>query len=91
MNTDEAITLQHGFAVETEALNPPHTYVPWIVADGVHTEDINDQISVSLLDYVCQNYQGTKAAACDQVSKPTEAVVSNEKCYRESLETKFLF
>ena len=30
--------LLHKFAVATEELNPPHTYVPWIVIDGDSSE-----------------------------------------------------
>ena len=30
--------LLHKFALATEGLNPPHTYVPWIVIDGDSSE-----------------------------------------------------
>ena len=30
----------HAIANRTEGLNPAHKYVPWIVVDGVHTEEV---------------------------------------------------
>ncbi len=33
----------HDYAMITESLNPPHTYVPWIVIDGIHTGHLQDQ------------------------------------------------
>ena len=77
-------------ASNTDALNPKHNYVPWVVADGVHTDEINDAITDDLLGYVCQNFQGEKAAACDQHAldkfyNPTEKV-EIEKCYYSKAE-----
>ena len=31
--------LLHKFAMATEELDPPHTYVPWIVIDGESDEE----------------------------------------------------
>ena len=57
--------LEHKIAQETEALNPPHQYVPWIVVNGQHTDAIQNSVGTNLLAYVCQNYTGAnKAAAC---------------------------
>ena len=57
--------LQHAVAVKTASLNPPHQYVPWIVANGKHTQGINNAVQKSLLNYVCANYKGSvKIAAC---------------------------
>ena len=30
----------HAIANRTESLDPAHKYVPWIVVDGVHTEEV---------------------------------------------------
>lgn len=71
----------HTIAQKTAALNPPHKYVPWVVADGQHTEDINDAVTDNLLKYVCDNFQGEKAAACsaladDHYAYPVEKCVA---------------
>ncbi|XP_060900350.1 gamma-interferon-inducible lysosomal thiol reductase [Labrus mixtus] len=56
--------LMHQNALKTEALNPPHNYVPWITINGVHTEELQDKASTSLFTLVCSMYKGTKPAAC---------------------------
>eukprot|EP00537_Pseudo-nitzschia_pungens_P003327 CAMPEP_0172364814 /NCGR_PEP_ID=MMETSP1060-20121228/7856_1 /TAXON_ID=37318 /ORGANISM="Pseudo-nitzschia pungens, Strain cf. cingulata" /LENGTH=332 /DNA_ID=CAMNT_0013087913 /DNA_START=67 /DNA_END=1065 /DNA_ORIENTATION=- len=58
----EGNLLQHDLATKTEALDPPHTYVPWIVVGGVHDDDVEEKIGTSLLDYVCSNYEGPNAS-----------------------------
>ena len=44
--------LLHEEAQETLNLVPPHTYVPWIVVDGVHDVEIENQILDSLTRYL---------------------------------------
>jgi len=51
---------EHAMAVKTESLQPPHTYVPYVVANGVHTEQIQTAVTQSLFDYVCHTYQGSQ-------------------------------
>ena len=42
-----------------------HTYVPWVVANGVHNTIVQNAVQASLLDYVCLTYKGTdKSSAC---------------------------
>eukprot|EP00795_Rhopilema_esculentum_P004765 gene4765-21069_t len=56
--------LQHQMALKTDALNPPHQYVPWITVNGVHTDQIQNAVQTNMLGYVCSMYQGTKPAVC---------------------------
>ena len=63
-------------ALKTNALVPPHGYVPWITLNGKHTNDIQDKATFNLLGLVCDTYQGTKPAACRQ----KESVHS--RCYK---------
>uniref|UniRef100_UPI00358FAA99 gamma-interferon-inducible lysosomal thiol reductase n=1 Tax=Myxine glutinosa TaxID=7769 RepID=UPI00358FAA99 len=56
--------IMHKNAVRTDGLQPPHKYVPWIVINGVHTEEIQQQASNSLLAVVCHTFKGTLPAAC---------------------------
>ena len=64
----DAVKYEHEMALKTEALQPAHQYVPWVVANGQHTDDIQNEIMDSLLNYVCNNYTGpNKSKACDSV------------------------
>ena len=56
--------LEHTVAMETNALKPPHQYVPWFTVNGQHTEDMQDEVSRGLLKYVCKVYKGTKPKVC---------------------------
>jgi interferon gamma-inducible protein 30 len=49
--------------VATAALNPAHTYVPWVTVDGVHQTDAENGI----WKYVCAHYTGTKASFCSSL------------------------
>lgn len=57
--------LELQYAAETNALQPPHQYVPWVVVDGQPLyEDYENFIS-----YVCKGYTGTEMPkACIDIS-----------------------
>ncbi|KAM6235981.1 gamma-interferon-inducible lysosomal thiol reductase isoform 1-T2 [Porphyrio hochstetteri] len=61
---DTGAALMHRNAQLTEALDPPHQYVPWVVINGKHTDELQAQAQVSLLGLVCSLYQGEKPEAC---------------------------
>ena len=57
---------EHHQAVLTDALDPKHTYVPWVVAQGVHNDAVQNAVQTSLLAYVCSEYKGSKRSPdCD--------------------------
>ncbi|XP_059145725.1 gamma-interferon-inducible lysosomal thiol reductase-like, partial [Physella acuta] len=58
--------LEHQMALQTEALQPPHTSVPWVTLNGEHTEEIETAAETDLVKLICDTYQGTKPAACNQ-------------------------
>ena len=60
----EGNELLHQFAVLTDNLVPPHRYVPHIVIDGVHDEQLQDLAQTDLLKFVCEMYSGEKPEAC---------------------------
>lgn len=64
VNGDQGNQLMHQNALKTEALNPPHQYVPWLTINGVHTEDLQQKAMSSLFTLVCSMYKGTKPEAC---------------------------
>ena len=43
-NGNDAIKFEHEMAQATAALSPAHTYVPWVVAQGVHDDDTENAI-----------------------------------------------
>ncbi|NXU46204.1 GILT reductase, partial [Drymodes brunneopygia] len=54
---DTGVALMHHNAQLTEALDPPHQYVPWITVNGKHTNELQAQAEASLLGLVCHLYQ----------------------------------
>eukprot|EP00257_Ricinus_communis_P020148 XP_015579312.1 gamma-interferon-inducible lysosomal thiol reductase-like [Ricinus communis] len=64
--------LELQYAAETNALQPPHEYVPWVVVDGQPLyEDYENFIS-----YICKAYKGSAApTACSAVSRYTSTLI----------------
>ncbi|XP_065514967.1 gamma-interferon-inducible lysosomal thiol reductase isoform X2 [Lathamus discolor] len=67
---DTGAALMHRNAQRTEALDPPHQYVPWVVVNGKHTDELQAQAEASLLGLVCRLYQGEKPEACGSSRTP---------------------
>lgn len=61
---DSGNQLMHQNALKTQALKPPHTYVPWITINGVHTEELQNKAMSALLPLVCDMYKGEKPDVC---------------------------
>ncbi|XP_073705091.1 gamma-interferon-inducible lysosomal thiol reductase [Garra rufa] len=66
---DEGNKLMHQNALKTNALKPPHEYVPWITINGEHSDDLQNKAMSSLFTLVCSLYKGDKPPACGQGSK----------------------
>uniref|UniRef100_A0A0B7A7L4 Saposin A-type domain-containing protein n=1 Tax=Arion vulgaris TaxID=1028688 RepID=A0A0B7A7L4_9EUPU len=64
VNSAHGNELEHQMALKTNALNPPHTYVPWVTLNGVHTEKIQNEAQNDLKKLLCDTYKGPKPAAC---------------------------
>merc|ERR1712130_205296 len=47
---------------ETDALDPPHTFVPWVTVNG---KPIGEDVDL-LASYICAAYTGDKPAACSR-------------------------
>lgn len=63
-NGSEGNILEHQMAQRTDALQPKHHYVPWLVIDGVHTERMQTDAQVDLMEFLCDHFKGTKPAEC---------------------------
>ena len=67
MQSDLGNQVQHDIAVQTENLQPSHQYVPWVVVNGAHDTNVENQVLNDMLSYICQTYKGTvKIDACVQ-------------------------
>ncbi|XP_051984901.1 gamma-interferon-inducible lysosomal thiol reductase [Xyrauchen texanus] len=64
VNGDLGNKLMHGNAMKTDALKPPHQYVPWITINGEHSDDLQQKAMSSLFSLVCSMYKGEKTEAC---------------------------
>ncbi|KAK7301646.1 hypothetical protein RJT34_12516 [Clitoria ternatea] len=75
--------LELQYAAETDALQPPHKFVPWVVVNG---EPLYDDIE-NFISYICEAYKGSEAPqSCAQVSnvrqvkaKPKHSVCNMER------------
>jgi len=65
----EGNQLEHDMGARTESLDPPHNYVPWIVVDGKHTDELQEAAQTNLVGLVCSLYQGQKPTVCKNQSK----------------------
>ena len=70
--------LEHQLAQKTEALKPQHQYVPWIVVDGKHTEQMQTDAQTSLEEFICTNYKGTAPKECKDVLKQAD----ERRCFK---------
>ncbi|XP_044076169.1 gamma-interferon-inducible lysosomal thiol reductase isoform X1 [Siniperca chuatsi] len=75
---DQGKQLMHQNALKTNALNPPHQYVPWVTINGEHTEDLQDKAMSSLFTLVCSMYKGPKPAACGGAQRHYRSYCHNE-------------
>ncbi|XP_078279854.1 gamma-interferon-inducible lysosomal thiol reductase-like [Rhinoraja longicauda] len=66
VNEELGSHLMHLNARRTNDLEPPHLYVPWILINGVYSEDTQHHAETNLLDVVCQSYTGSLPAVCGQ-------------------------
>mmetsp|Transcript_8224 Transcript_8224/g.12630 ORF Transcript_8224/g.12630 Transcript_8224/m.12630 type:complete len:258 (-) Transcript_8224:149-922(-) len=91
---DEGNALMHEMATKTLGLDPPHEYVPWLVADGVHSENIQNDIMDSLFNYVCSVYKGpNKSEKCPSTTSTLRGTTKDSSlfgktggnCYKEKI------
>jgi len=60
----EGKRLMHKLAVRTASLIPKHTWVPWIVIDGVFRKEYQDQAVENLQKLICKLSNGPQPAEC---------------------------
>ncbi|GFN89449.1 gamma-interferon-inducible lysosomal thiol reductase [Plakobranchus ocellatus] len=55
--SDYGNELEHKMALKTNALQPPHRYVPWVTINGIHTEAIEKEAESDLVKLICDTYK----------------------------------
>ncbi|CAF3299652.1 unnamed protein product [Rotaria socialis] len=55
--------LQHIYATQTDSLQPPHKYVPWITVNDKHTEIMQHEAEKDLIKLICKSYKGSNPPA----------------------------
>lgn len=79
--------LELKYGAETEALKPPHQYVPWVVVNGVPLYDDYEDFLI----HICNAYQGTVTPeSCIEISylstiRDVGAKVKHSVCDNESV------
>jgi interferon gamma-inducible protein 30 len=74
------MVLELEFAAETDRLQPPHKYVPWVLVNGEPLYENYEDVAI----YVCKDYQGTKPAVCSRLlpSESLKMKQSADACYK---------
>ncbi|XP_077214330.1 gamma-interferon-responsive lysosomal thiol protein-like isoform X1 [Tasmannia lanceolata] len=84
-NSGNGKKLELQYANETGHLNPPHTYVPWVVVDG---QPLNEDYE-NFKTYVCKAYKGTPPEACKAlplgIIPEKKADLLDRVCYSEEI------
>ncbi|XP_064479450.1 gamma-interferon-inducible lysosomal thiol reductase-like [Ornithodoros turicata] len=68
------LKLQGEMGRKTWNLDPPHGYVPWILVNNEHTDDLQGMAQSDLLQLVCDSVNGPKPPPCLQDPEKREAI-----------------
>lgn len=79
------------YAVQTESLQPPHQYVPWVTVNGVHTEDIEQQAETDLVKLICQTYKVKNKQTRRQVLFISFCRVQTDRLHVNNNEIQLIF
>lgn len=70
--------VMHQIGSNTDNLNPPHKWTPWVVMNGTPLTD--DQLDVDLYKTVCAAYRGNnKPAACSSTLKTSAKLCKKDE------------
>lgn len=56
-SSGEGDQLMYNYGLQTDNLNPPHQYVPWILFNGNFNEDDNQKAGTDLVRVICSKLQ----------------------------------
>lgn len=59
MTSEQGNKWQAEYAEITEKLVPAHTYVPWVVVNGQHSQSSESAVESNMVRYVCSIYKGS--------------------------------
>ncbi|XP_066391520.1 gamma-interferon-responsive lysosomal thiol protein-like isoform X2 [Miscanthus floridulus] len=73
-NSEHGHKLELEYANQTNALEPPHRYVPWVVVDGQPLLEDYENFEA----YTCKAYKGTPPKACEGLGRLQMALETAE-------------
>ncbi|KAG6527498.1 hypothetical protein ZIOFF_009601 [Zingiber officinale] len=76
-----SLRLELEYAAKTDALEPPHTYVPWVVVNGQPLYEEYEDVEA----YICQAYTGETPNACTETS-----LITNRQNARTQVHVSFV-
>ncbi|XP_042456347.1 gamma-interferon-responsive lysosomal thiol protein-like [Zingiber officinale] len=80
-DNDYGKKLELEYAAKTDALEPPHTYVPWVVVNGQPLYEEYEDVEA----YICQAYTGETPNACTETS-----LITNRQNARTQVHVSFV-
>jgi len=85
VTSGEGASLLHLNGVRTNSLAPKHTSVPWMTVNDKHNEEMQYDLGIDMMGYICGEYKGKAPAVCSQNTiNPANAVnLSLHRCPRD--------
>eukprot|EP00123_Amoebidium_parasiticum_P013579 comp22040_c0_seq1/m.32006 comp22040_c0_seq1/g.32006 ORF comp22040_c0_seq1/g.32006 comp22040_c0_seq1/m.32006 type:complete len:230 (-) comp22040_c0_seq1:184-873(-) len=65
-SSDKGKQIHQANADRTNALNPPHRWVPWLVINGDASEATQNAAMSDFVGFLCKTYTGPKPSACEE-------------------------
>jgi interferon gamma-inducible protein 30 len=60
------LNLENQMAKKTDALDPPHTFIPWITINGKGGRDLTDKACDDFMSVLCDAITGDKPEVCNK-------------------------
>lgn len=72
--------LEFQYAEQTDSLQPPHKYVPWVVVNGQPLYEDYEDVEA----YICKAYEGKLPKACEELPLVITSEANANRAHRVS-------